>query len=153
MEDILNWFASNWAAAIGALGIIASLLFSAITTREDCRARQVANLLALDERHRALWREAEQRQDLKRILSGQVEDLSQPISPEEELFIRRIVLHFETGWRLVRLMHCTELDALAQDAADLFQCPLPRAVWERTKKYRNSKFVRFVEKAIRRNAS
>ncbi len=148
MADFLTWLQNNWATAIGAAGIIASLCFSAITTREDCRSRQVANHLSLDEWHRTLWGEAQQRADLKRIMSDEADMLDQPLTLEEDVFLRRIILHFETGWRLERIMNRGELKVLALDVADFFRHPLPRAVWERTKKYRNPEFVRFVEKAL-----
>jgi hypothetical protein len=38
---------------------------------------------------------------------------------------------------------------LALDAGEFFSLPLPRAVWEKTKKFRNPRFVRFVERAMK----
>ena len=148
MADFHSWFQSNWSSLIGAAGIIGSLWFSAISVREDCRARQVANLLALDERHQALWGEAQQRQDLKRILSDRVDILARPLAPEEDVFLRRLILYFETGWRLEKIMDRGELRILASDAGEFFSLPLPRAVWEKTKQFRNPRFVRFVSRSL-----
>jgi hypothetical protein len=134
------------------LGIIGSLWFTAANFREDSKNRLVSNLLAIDERHRALWSEAQQRQDLKRILSQEVDVLAKPLSPEEDVFLRRVILHFETGWRLERILDRGEMKLLARDAGDFFSLPLPHAVWEKTKKFRNPKFVRFVERAMRTRA-
>ena len=150
MADFPSWFQDNWSSIIGAAGIIASLCFSAVTTREDCKSRQVGNLLALDERHRALWGEAQQREDLKRILSDHADILAKPPTPEEEVFLRRVILQFETGWRLEKIMNRGELDTLALDASDFFRRPLPKAVWEKTKQFRNPRFARFVDRALDR---
>jgi hypothetical protein len=41
------------------------------------------------------------------------------------------------------------LKELADDVREFFSLPLPRAVWEKTKKNRNRRFVRFVERALK----
>ena len=148
MADISSWVQNNWPSVIGALGIIGSLWFTAANFREDSKNRLVSNLLAIDERHRALWSEAQQRQDLKRILSQGVDVLAEPLSPEEDVFLRRVILHFETGWRLERILDRGEMKLLARDAGGFFSLPLPHAVWEKTKEFRNPKFVKFVERAV-----
>jgi hypothetical protein len=150
MADFLSWVQSNWSSTIGAAGIIGSLCYTAASFRQDSKARQVSNLLALDERHRVLWNDAHQRPDLKRIFTGEIDLVSEPPSVAEEEFLRLATIHFETGWRLERLMDRRELEALALDAGEFFSLPLPRAVWEKTKKIRNQQFVRFVERALGR---
>ena len=148
MTGFLSWVQGNWSSVIGAVGIIGSLLFTAGYFRDDSRNRLVTNLLAIEQRHRSLWSEAQQRKDLKRIFSRETVVLEQSISTEEDFFIRRVILHFETGWRLERIMDRGELNLLSQDAGELLSLPLPRAVWEKTKKFRNQRFVRFVEQAL-----
>ena len=112
----------------------------------------MANLLALDERHQNLWGEAQGRPDLKRILSKEVHVLTEPVTIEENEFLQRVILYFETGWRLEKIMDRGELKILALDAGEFFSLPLPRAVWEKTKQFRNPRFVRFVEKAMKGRA-
>ena len=148
MAGFASWLQSNWSSAIGAVGIVGSLWFTAAYFREDARARQVSNLLALDERHRLLWNDAHQRKDLRRVFMKQIDLASEPPSVAEEEFLRLAAIHFETGWRLERILDRSELKALAMDAAEFFSLPLPRAVWERTKGLRNRRFVRFVERAL-----
>jgi hypothetical protein len=133
---------------IGALGIIGGLWFTAANFREDSKNRLVTNLLAIDERHRVLWSEALQRQDLKRILSPTVDFEAEPLTPEEDVFLRRIILHFETGWRLEMILERGEMKLLAKDAGSFFKLPLPHVVWDKTKEFRNPRFVRFVERAL-----
>ena len=148
MAVFLSWVQNNWSSFVGAVGIIGSLLFTAAYFREDSKNRQVTNLLAIEDRHRAFWSEAQQRKDLKRIFSHEAVALEQPLSKEEDLFMRRMVLFFANGWQLEKALKRGELKLLARDAGEFFSLPLPHAVWEKTKQFRNPKFVRFVERAL-----
>ena len=152
MAGFFSWLRGNWSSLIGAVGIIGSLWISTATIREDCKWRQVTNLLALDERHRTLLGEVRQRPELKRILSESVDLVAQPLTPEEDVSMWQIVQQFETGWRVERILNRGELKSLARDAAEFFSLPLPRAVWEKEKLFRNQRFVRFVERAMRESA-
>jgi hypothetical protein len=109
----------------------------------------MSNILALVERHRVLWSEAHQRQDLKRIFSKDADVLAEPATTAEAEFLDLVIIHFETGWRLEKNMGRGELKALSWDAGEFFSLPLPHAVWEKTKKIRNPRFVRFVERAMK----
>ena len=149
MAGFPTWLQSNWYSVIGAAGIIGSLLFTAASVRADAKNRSIANLLALDERHRALWSDVKQRPELKRILSENVDLLTQPLTPEEDVSMWQIVQQFETGWRVEKILNRGELKFLARDAAELFSLPLPRAVWDKEKQFHNPRFVRFVERAMR----
>ena len=125
MAGILSWFQSNWSSVIGAAGIIGSLLFTAASVRADAKNRAITNLLALDERHRALWGEVKQRPELKRILSEKVDIAAQPLTPEEDVSMWQIIQQFETGWQVERILNRGELKLLARDAGDFFRLPLP----------------------------
>jgi len=131
------------------VGIIGSLLFTAASFRADAKNRLITNLLALDERHRTLLSEVKQRPELKRILSENVDLAAQPLTPEEDVSMWQIAQQFETGWRVEKILNRGELKSLARDAANFFRLPLPRAVWEKTKEFRNPRFVRFVERALK----
>jgi hypothetical protein len=148
MSAFLSWVQNNWSSAIGAAGIIGSLWFTAASFRADSKHREITNLLAIDDRHRALLGEVTQRPELKRILSEDVDLAAHPLTHEEDVCVWQIVQQFETGWRVEKIMKRGELKFLARDAANFFRLPLPGAVWEKTKKFRNPKFVRFVERAM-----
>ena len=62
MAVFSSWLETNWSNAIAAVGIICGLLFTGVNMmftaasfRADTKNRLITNLLALDERHRALW--------------------------------------------------------------------------------------------------
>ena len=76
--------------------------------------------------------------------------MERPLTIEEDLFMRRVILHFETGWRIEKIRNRGELSLLSRDIGEFFSLPLPRAAWEKTKEFRNPKFVRFVERALKK---
>jgi len=145
--QLLSWVNSNWFAVLQTVGILGSLWFTAQYFRQDSRTRQIANLLAMAERHEALWLKAQEDPKLSRILED-MPDLSKPPTTAEREFLNLIILHFQSGWRVARTTDNDELKSLSLDAGAFFRLPLPRAVWEKTKKFRNPKFVRFVERAM-----
>ena len=150
MAGFSSWVQENWSSAVGAVGIIGSLLFTAASFGADAKSKLISNLLALDERHRALWSEVKQRPELRRLSSENVDLVAQPLTAEEDVSMWQIIQQFETGWRLEKILNRGELKFLARDAAEFFSLPLPRAVWEETKRFRNPRFVCFVERAIER---
>jgi hypothetical protein len=149
MAGFFSWVQGNWSSFVGAVGIIGSLLFTAAYFREDCRNRLVTNLMAIEDRHRQFWSLAQQRKDLKRIFSHETGALEKPLTNEEDIFMRRVILHFETGWRLEKVLNRGEMSLLFRDVRDFFALPLPRAAWEKYKKFNNREFVRFMERALK----
>ena len=68
----------------------------------------------------------------------------------EEEFLNLAFVHFEMGWRLAKSIGTSEINGQQADIRHFFSLPLPHVVWEKTKSNRNPKFVRFVERALRR---
>jgi hypothetical protein len=152
MADFSSWTQSNVVEAAGIIGGLlftgVNLLFTALSLREDSKNRLISNLIALDERHRALWSDVKQRPELKRILSETVDLIAHPLTPEEDVSMWQIIQQFETGWRMEKILNRGELKNLSKDAASFFSLPLPHAVWEKVKQFRNTKFVLFVDRAL-----
>ena len=63
--------------------------------------------------------------------------------------MRRVILYFATGWRLEKILNRGEMNLLFRDVSEFFSLPLPRAVWDKCKKFNNPQFVRFVERALK----
>jgi hypothetical protein len=150
MAGVFSWVQSNWSNAISAVGIIGSLCFTAGYFREDTKTRQVSNVLAVSERHRILWSDASTRPELSRIFNTDVDLAARPILVAEEEFLNLAFVHFEMGWRLAKSIGTSEINGQQADIRHFFSLPLPHVVWEKTKSNRNPKFVRFVERALRR---
>jgi hypothetical protein len=148
MAGLPSWVEGNWFSVAQTIGIVAGLWFTAASFRQDSKAKEVRNILALGEQHRALWNEAYQRKDLGRIFLADL-DLTQPASVAEEEFLNLAIVHFETGWQMAKKGTVLTPETLAADMRGFFSLPLPRTVWEKTKTTRNPRFVRFVERALR----
>ena len=125
-----------------------SLLLAAAAARRGAKAREIENLLTITENHRNLWNEAHQRDDLARIFQTDIDALKNPATVAETEFLNVIFNHYQTGWNLSKAGAVVTLAEMKADVRGFFSLPLPRAVWEKTKKYRNQKFVRFVEGAM-----
>jgi hypothetical protein len=147
MVSFPHWVDSNFNV-IQTIGILGSLLLAVIAAHREARAREGENLLTIAEQHRELWRVAANRKDLSRVFLVDA-DLTQPISTAEAEFLRLVIFHFQTIWLIARSGGLLTLHELALDAEDFFSLPLPRTVWEETKKFKNPQFVRFVERALK----
>jgi hypothetical protein len=139
MVGFLSWVDSNFTV-IQTVGIIGSILLGIAAANRESKEKAASNLLVIEAQH------------LARIFRLDA-DLSQPISIAEEEFLRLVISHFQTIWLIARNGGLLTLKELALDAQDFFALPLPRAVWEKTKAFRNPKFVRFVERAMERQLS
>ena len=145
MGGFSGWFDGNWFNVAQTAGIIASLLLTATAANREGRSRDIENLLTIAEHHRDLWDKVRQDPKINRISDPKA---VVPATADEELFLNEAILQFQTSWRIARIGGLIKLEELATDAKAFFSLPLPRAIWEETKKYRNRKFVRFVQRAV-----
>jgi len=148
MTEVFAWFNANWFPFLQTVCAIGGLCFTAGYFVGDGKSRRVVNLSSRTERHRALWDEARRSSDLYRIFHEDANVLSQSVTVAEEEFLNAAFLHFEYGWELAEITNKSRLNLLRKDVQHFFSLPLPRAVWEKTKQYRNPKFVRFVDRAL-----
>jgi hypothetical protein len=151
MVDSDSWSGSAWFNAIQTIGIVGSLLVAAAAERRASRAREIGNLLTLAQHHRELWEAVYPKTELARVFRSDADVLGQAATPAEEVFLNEAIIQFQTSWCIAtRGGLITERD-LATDAGGFFSLPLPRAVWEKTKEFRNPRFVKFVTRAIERH--
>lgn len=146
----IGWLSSHITSLIQTLGIIGGLIFTAYSFRLEARARRVSNLLAITAHHRNIWSELYERPELMRVLQADIDLVQDPIKPEEELFIRLLILHFESTFKASRQGEYRQPEGLAQDVAQFFSLPLPSMVWTRIRALQDHDFVRFVEDTLRR---
>jgi hypothetical protein len=85
---------------------------------------------------------------LGRIFQEDAQALTSPVTVAEEEFLNLVMAHFQTSWRIAKVGGIITLGELAADVRGFFSLPLPRAVWEKTKGFRNRRFVKFVKKAL-----
>jgi len=147
MAGLSSWVDGNFNV-IQTVGIIGSLWMGILAAHREAKAKEVENLLTIAAQHRELWSEAVQRPDLQRVFQTDVDVVAKSATVAEEEFLNLVVAHLLTSWRIAKAGGIIPEKELGVDVREFFSLPLPRAVWERTKKSRNRRFVRFVERAM-----
>lgn len=145
-----TWLAQNWFPLAETLGIVASLIFTAFTVRQDMRERRLANLVVLTGQHRDVWKALYERPGLGRLLSTAVNPKRQPLTRQENLFITLVILHLGTVHRAMKHGLISRVGGIRQDIRWFFSLPLPKAVWEKVKPFQDKEFVGFIEECLRR---
>lgn len=140
-----SWLADNWFEFFQTIGILGSLIVAAYALGRDQKARRVGNLLALNEQYGRIWHEVYARPMLRRVLRSDVDLVKEPISDEEVLFVKMLILHLDAVRQATIVGMFTEIEKLHQDVRSFFSFPIPRAVWEKLKPYQAEALVRFVE--------
>ena len=153
MVSLGLWLDENWFSLLESLGIVGSLLFTAITLRKDLQAKRVTEYLTLAGQHRRLWGQLYRRPRLAHLLKPDRNLDALPVTSEERLFLELAFVHFHTGWLLAREGSLTPMSVLAADAGHFFGLPVPAYVWERTKSVLEREFVAFVDDAVEADAS
>ena len=143
-----QWIAEHWFDLVQSIGIIASLLFSAYTTRKDERARRIGNLIAVNDEYRHIWREFYGQPGLSRVLKRDVDLIKAPVSDEEWLFVKMLILHLDTVRRAIKARMFVKVEGLREDVRDLFALPIPKAVWEKIKPFQDRDFAAFIEDCL-----
>src|SRR5262245_52353527 len=105
------------------------MLFTALSLRRESKSRCLWNLLALKQEHRELWNAIHSRPDFARVLQDDVDLVAAPITNDEEIFLRQVIVHAATAWELVRDGTPLSLEAFRADVAQFFSLPLPCFAW------------------------
>ena len=148
MGTFRAWLDQNWFNLIQTLGIVASSLLATVTLRRETRARRLGDYLTVIQQHRELWSEAHRRPDLARLFQPEMDLIAAPVTVAEEEYLNLVIDHFHTGWLLVNDRIVLKAEVLAADARAFFSLPLPRRVWDATRRQRDPRFVRFIEASM-----
>jgi hypothetical protein len=141
----LSWIAEHWFDLLQTVGIVGGLLFTARTTLQDERSRKIANLIAIKQQYREIWRELYDRPHLGRVLEEHVDLNATPLSAEESLFVKLLMLHLDTVHRATKAGMFVGIQGLQQDVREFLALPIPKAVWEKIKPFQETAFVKFIE--------
>jgi hypothetical protein len=141
-----TWGAQLWIDLLQTVGIVGGLLFTAYATWKDERARRIGNSIAITEQYRQIWKELYDRAELSRVLAKDADVKKQPVSIQEELFVKTLVLHLGTVYRAMKHSEFVKLEGLRRDVREFFTLPIPREVWQRVKSFQDKDFVEFVGK-------
>lgn len=128
-----------------SIDIIGSLLFIAVTLRDDAKARRISNLIRITDHHRDIWTQLYRRPDLSRVLNAKADIRDEPVRDEEELFINLLILHLNSAFHAMNAGLFLKPEGLRKDIDWFFSLPIPKAVWDRNKALQDAAFVSFVE--------
>lgn len=139
------WLSSHLFSLIQVIGIVGGLTFTAMSFQMDARSRKVSNLLAITKSHREIWSELYEHPELARTLEAKRDLAREPIRPEEELFVKMLILHLNSAFYASRYRELIQPEGLSRDIQEFFSLPVPRVVWDRLRPLQDKNFVRFVE--------
>jgi hypothetical protein len=108
--------------------------------------RRVGNSFELTKQHREIWSHLFTRPDLKRILDPAADLKTTPVSADEKMFVNFLFLHLANAYRAKKNGLFRLPEELHLDIATFLSLPIPNAVWEMTKRFRNRDFIAFVER-------
>jgi hypothetical protein len=149
MDALSSWTENNWFNLVQTLGIMGSLWMASVAANRDAKARETENLLTLNGQHHQLWSGVLQKTELQRIFRADANPIAMPATVVEREFLNLVFVHFQTGWLVAKSGALISLAELSADMKEFFSLPLPRAAWEKTKQFRNPRFVQFIEKAFK----
>jgi hypothetical protein len=143
--EVWLWILEHWLDLLQSVGIIAGLLFTVHTIRTDARSRRIANHLIFSGQYRDIWKQTYVRPELARVFELDVDLVRAPVTNEERLFARLLILHLDGIHRAMKEKMFASLSGLQKDVRMSFERPVLRAVWEEVKEFQDPDFVAFVE--------
>jgi hypothetical protein len=145
---VFRWLGEHWFDSVQTVGVVGGLLLTAYTIHKDERARQISNLIAMNGRHDDIWRTFYERPQLSRVLQNDVDMSKQPISDEEYLFVKMLLIHLDTVRRTARAGMFIKIKGIRKDIRYFMMLPIPKAVWEELKPFQDEDFVAFVDECL-----
>lgn len=139
------WFGHNWFTILQSTGIIAGLIFTGLSFRDNVRARQVATLIQITASHREIWQKLLTHPELYRISRPNIDLSREPVTENEELIVRLLVLHLNSAYQAAKVSGIVRIEGMGKDIQTFFSLPIPRAVWTALRSLQNEDFVRYVE--------
>jgi len=131
------WLAQHWFEAAQTGGIVAGLIFTALSLRDTQQAQKITNLFTLTQYQRELYGDLFDRPELWRIFRGDVDLENQPITDDERLFLTLVILHLSLAFTAMRLNAIVPIEGLERDLAEMFSKPIPRTVWGEVRSFQN----------------
>ena len=142
------WIVENWFNLLSAVGITASLLFTAVSLRSETKTRRVANLLTLTQNHREIWSQLFDHPVLGRVLAPDVDLSKVPMTLDERWYANLVIQHVSSAYEAMKSGLAIKPEGLAKDVGWFFSLPIPRAVWRATEYLQNPDFVDFVSECL-----
>ena len=143
--EIWGWVANHVFELLGAVGVVGSLWFTALSFRSDATTRRIANLINITANHREVWKVFLENKELVRVLNPNANLSKQPVTPAEKTFVTFVIAHSSSVHYAMNDQLVVSWDGFRRDIAQFLSFPIPREVWEKIKPTQNEDFVAFVE--------
>lgn len=143
--DALLGIIENALPFLESAGIIGGLFFTGWSLWIDAKVRRVQNLLTLTANHRDIWSELYRNPLLKRVIDPNANLEKQPITIQEHLFTRSLLLHLSASFQASKVGMFSNPQNLHRDIRSFLRQPIPREVWSQTKANHDSDYVEFVD--------
>lgn len=140
-----DWLTEFGFNLLSAVGVIASLCFTAVSLRSETKTRRIANLLSVTANHREIGKVFLQNKDVARVFDARADLTKQPITDEERTYVNMVIQHTHSVYRAMNDQLVIKVEGLRRDIADFFWLPIPGEVWNKLKPFQNDDFVAFVE--------
>jgi hypothetical protein len=137
----------QWFDLFQTVGIIAALLLTYRSLRDQAQQLKMSNLLLVTQHHRELWGYMLDHSDLVRVFDKQANIKKTPITERERTFANMVFLHSAACLAAQRAKVMPESNNFAADVAGLFSYPIPRVVWNDVMPFVNPEFARFVKES------
>jgi hypothetical protein len=130
------------------LGLIGTLLYTALNLRRDTRVRMAETVLNITAQHRELSLTIMAGAKLAGLLNRNRDLMLQPITEEEERMVGFLLNHLRATFYAEKARVYVQPPGLRDDLRTFFSYPGARAIWEKNKTGYEPKFVMFVERLI-----
>lgn len=149
MGDMAQWLTDNLFNLLSAIGIVGSLLFTAISLHSETKTRRISNMLAITANYREVWKEFFHSPELARVIDPAADITTKPVTQEEELFVSLVISQMGSVYYATKDELLLKLEGSRRDIAQFLSLPIPKAVWTKVKLLQNQDFVAFIESSLK----
>lgn len=144
--------------SIQIFGIIAGiflsgigLILNAFATYKNIRSRRLSNYQEITKSHREIWKlSIDTPEKFERIFDVNPNLIENPISSVEARYIQLVLLHMTSAFNFSKENEMIEIEKLKFDFDNFLSFPLPRKIWNRSKRFYNKDFVSFIDNPYQR---
>lgn len=140
-----HWSAGIWFDFMETVGIVGSLIFTAISLRSEVKTQRIANLFAVTANHLEVWKIFLNNEKMARVFDETPDLVKHPVTPMEETFVALVIAHVSSVYYAVDHQLIVNPNGLRHDVGQFLSLPVPQAVWEKIKAVQNDDFAAFVE--------
>ena len=148
MGLFLIWMSAHWFSLLQAIGIVGGLAFTGMSLRLNARNQKTSALITITQKHQSLWLELFDSPELKRILEARPGLRKIPVTDDERLFVNLVFLHLTATLYAVRKRVMEKPAGFDVDIRSFVSLPIPKRVWNDTKKFRDPATIIYVEKLL-----